>query len=553
MRCAILSIATIGVHSSDCRADGVIEVGSRKQLFIDNKFVESSEGIQLVVNPPHQTREKLVTADQPWEKDAFLGSYSTIVAEEPLPNARQTPRIRLWYQLSAGRSTPGSNPAFLGVAYAESSDGLKFRKPILQLVERNGSRENNLVLPTDPNRVMVGGGSVWHDDNPSCPADARFKSWSKYYPRKGSGLNGEHGLWNSPDGLHWTLNEQPIIGLRAADTQPSWFWDPRVGRYVGYTREWVRSSVGVGARMVGYVESDDLRNWNRAVMAMELDERDLTAAPFPRIDLGVVQARGDKAAKFPERSVKAGVIGEDPVLTPTTPLDFYGPGIFPYEGVYLALVPVFYHWRGTAPQTAPDTCDLQLAVSRDGRHFTRPGRRRSYLGTGPDGSWDSRWIYPVLRPIRVGDELWIYYFGTNMAHGRQLDPLAKQHETAISRAILRLDGFLSADADYEGGTFLTPPIKFTGSQLELNLDTGAGGAAFVELLEESGKPIPGFTFLDCEELNANSVRKLVKWGRKSDVSSLAGRPIRLRFRMRSTKLYAFQFQPPTNFSKTPRP
>ena len=30
------------------------------------------------------------------------------------------------------------------------------------------------------------------------------------------------------------------------------------------------------------------------------------------------------------------------MLTPTAPLDFYGPGVFPYEGVYLALIPVFH-------------------------------------------------------------------------------------------------------------------------------------------------------------------------------------------------------------------
>ena len=520
-----------------CRADGVIDVGSRKQLFIDQKFIESSEGIRLTVNPPHQTREKLITADQPWEQDAHLGSYSTVVQE---PGGK--PRIRVWYQVSAGASVAGKNPPFLGVAYAESDDGLKFRKPVLRLVERNGSRENNLVLPTDPDRVMVGGGTVWRDDNPSCPLQARYKSWSKYYPRKGSGLKGEHGLWTSPDGLHWTLNEKPVTGLRAADTQPSWFWDPRVKRYAGYTREWVRSGAGIGARMVGYVESDDMLAWDSATMALELDERDRVAAPFPRIDLGGVQSRGDKVARFPDATVKAGTVGDDPVLAPTTPLDFYGPGVFPYEGVYIALVPVFYHWRGASPQSIPDTTELQLAVSRDGRHFIRPGMRRPYLSPGHDGSWDSRWIYPVLRPVRQGDELWIYYFGTNQAHNSQLDPQAKKHETAISRAVLRLDGFLSADADYEGGTFLTPPIRFAGAQLELNLDAGAGGSAKVELLEESGKPIPGFSFHDGDELTGNAVRKTVKWSGNSDLKKLAGRPVRMRFRMRSAKLYAFQFR-----------
>ena len=39
----------------------------------------------------------------------------------------------------------------------------------------------------------------------------------------------------------------------------------------------------------------------------------------------------------------------------------------------------------------------------------------------------------------------------------------------------------------------------------------------------------------------NDVAYTVGWGDKSDVSALAGKPVRLRFEMRSAKLYAFQF------------
>jgi hypothetical protein len=39
----------------------------------------------------------------------------------------------------------------------------------------------------------------------------------------------------------------------------------------------------------------------------------------------------------------------------------------------------------------------------------------------------------------------------------------------------------------------------------------------------------------------NDVAHVVKWQGRSDVGPLAGRPVRLRFVMRSAKLYAFQF------------
>lgn len=121
--------------------------------------MEASEGVRLVMNAPYQTREKLVTADAPWESDAHLGVYSTVVQEGG--------KIRMWYDVRAGQREPGKNPPFMGLAYAESKNGLHFDKPALGLVERNGSKRNNLVFPTDPSLVAIGGGSVWVDGQPT--------------------------------------------------------------------------------------------------------------------------------------------------------------------------------------------------------------------------------------------------------------------------------------------------------------------------------------------------------------------------------------------------
>lgn len=515
-----------------------IDIGTQKQLFIDYKFIESADGITLTVEPPRQPREKLVTVDAPWEKDARLSGYNTVVQEDG--------KIRLWYNVVAGVPEPGKNPPFMGMAYAESTDGIHFTKKPLGLVERNGSKENNLVLPPDPKLLTVGGGTIWRDDNPNVDPQARYKSWSKMYHKPGSPIRGPHRVWTSPDGLHWTHDPRTVTGLRASDTQPSWFWDPRIHRYVGYSREWVREKAGFGIRMASYNESDDMVHWDSTYFSLGPDARDNAAMPVALMDPAKMEVRGEDV--LPQRETRLGATpvkaGEDQVLTPAAPLDFYGPGVFPYEGVYLALIPVFHHWQGSANQAWPNTSDIHLAVSRDARHFTRPGQpRRPFLTTGMDGTWDSKWIYPALRPVRMGDELWIYYQGTNHDHGSRLDAKAKQEESAISRAILRLDGFVAAEADYEGGTLLTAPVRFTGKRLELNLNTGAGGMARVEIVGEGGEPIRGFTLAEADQLNGNSVRMTATWnGGKDDVSSLAGKPVRLRIQMRAAKLYAFQFQ-----------
>lgn len=46
----------------------VIDVGSRKQLFVDELLIDSQRDVALLMNPSHATGELLLTADQPHEE-----------------------------------------------------------------------------------------------------------------------------------------------------------------------------------------------------------------------------------------------------------------------------------------------------------------------------------------------------------------------------------------------------------------------------------------------------------------------------------------------------
>ncbi len=85
-------------------------------------------------------------------------------------------------------------------------------------------------------------------------------------------------------------------------------------------------------------------------------------------------------------------------------------------------------------------------------------------------------------------------------------------------------------------------MLFDGDHLELNVNVAAMGEVRVELQDESGSPLPGFTLDDCDRILFNDVAYTATWRGSSDVSSLVGRPVRLRIVMRSAKLYAFQFR-----------
>ena len=84
-------------------------------------------------------------------------------------------------------------------------------------------------------------------------------------------------------------------------------------------------------------------------------------------------------------------------------------------------------------------------------------------------------------------------------------------------------------------------MAFEGNELHLNIHTGLGGMTKVEFLRE-GAPVKGHTLAEADPIVGNFIDQTVTWKGNPDVSSLAGLPTQIRFAMKDTKLYAFQFQ-----------
>ncbi len=110
---------------------------------------------------------------------------------------------------------------------------------------------------------------------------------------------------------------------------------------------------------------------------------------------------------------------------------------------------------------------------------------------------------------------------------------------AICLATLRLDGFVSLDADEGGGALTTKRLTASGEQLLLNVDVHSGGTVKVEVLDDDGQPLTGFDLSNCVELTGKSVRQPVAWREGSTWKQLAGRTVRLRIQIQSASLYAF--------------
>ena len=114
--------------------------------------------------------------------------------------------------------------------------------------------------------------------------------------------------------------------------------------------------------------------------------------------------------------------------------------------------------------------------------------------------------------------------------------------SAISRLVLRKDGFTSVHSDYRGGEFRTPELVFQGNRLVLNVDTAAAGILRIGLMDPSGGYYKGFSISDFKTIHTcNDCYKTAEWTNGSDVTDVAGKPVRLHFQMADTHLYAFQF------------
>jgi len=430
-----------------------IRVDKTKQLFVDDVVIESMKGLKRMLHPARKhPQNPLVVPDKPWEGNNVL-LYGGVIKDP-----RMGGRFRMWY-LAWGKSA--SLPSF--ICYAESEDGLKWKKPDLGLMKSSsGSKDNNIVMPGHSDITII---FDPRDPNPAY----RYKSMNRY---------GGHTGWTSPDGFNWT-NHGRIISQGYDCSTVS--WDP-------IDRKWVASIKisRAGKRSRGYAESRDFFNWSDTYLMLHSDDKD-----------------------GPKDQIYAMIVSR-------------------YESVYIGLVRMYH--------TDTDKVDIQLATSRNGRHWDRRFRRNFIPTSDRKGAWDYGNNAPsTCPPIRVGDELWFYYSGRTGTHQ------ANVSTGSIGLATLRVDGFVSVDADNEEGMLMTKPLRLKGSSLYVNADA-RGGEIRVEIIPASPKraePIGPFLKTQCLPIRSDTVRKKVSWQDTDSLESLNSKEVRLRFYIRNAKLYSF--------------
>jgi len=386
---------------------------------------------------------------------------------------------RMWYHTMRITADDGCN-----ILYATSSDGIHWYKPSLGIRSWNGSTANNMFF-TRPH--ASGLTSVIHSPWDPDPA-RRYKLMSVYG-------GGYYGAWSS-DGIHVTdVPNNPVVTQGSDGGQ--FRWDPHTQQYVGYVKNGAVVS-GLSRRAVARTTTTDFQYW-----------------PAPRL----IMAPDD----FDDRWAPAGTLQRT---------HFYGLSAFAYESMYVGLLWIFRATDVDGYYIGP--VFAEVVTSHDGIHWLREeGERPPILPLGPSGAWDDGQLYTAIAPVREGDTLKLYYGACNEVHGTAI----KKTTCSIGLATLRKDGFASLDAGATTGTLTTKRLIGAAGPLHVNYTT-AGGWLKVEVLDENGNIVPGYSQADCTALLAGGVDQIVTWGPRTELP--AGiTPLRLRFLLQNASLYSF--------------
>jgi hypothetical protein len=484
------------------QADEPIEIGSRRELFVDGSLIDKLVGAQRRLHHP-VAREISIVHDAPWE-GAGSGYHSVI---------RDGDLYRMYHRGSAlgvenGRLKTGKQV----YCYAESRDGIHWTKPDLGLFEHNGSKQNNIIWTG----VGVHNFAPFLDTRPDCPPESRFKALA------GTAKEGGLFAFHSPDGIHWSLmRDKPVVTKGAFDSQNLAFWDNAAGKYRAYFRTFTKGiTTGkvwkpAGYRAIRTASSADFLSWG--------DEADLTYEDSPAEHLYTNQIGPYFRAPhiligFPTRYIERG----------------WSPSM-------RALPQLKHRQKRSAAHLRYGTSLTEglLMASRNGVHF-------------------ERWNEGFLRPGPQRPETWIYghnYIATNAVETKSSLPGAPNElslyategawtgdSNAIRRYTLRLDGFVSVNAGWKGGELVTRRLRFKGNRLGINFATSAAGSIRVEIQDAGGKPMPGFKLEDCAEVFGDEIDRTVEWKDGSDVDALAGKTVRLRFVLKDADLYSLKFR-----------
>ena len=553
-----------------------IEIPVAPQLFLDDFLIDEQRNLQRVFHPARKLdAQPIVRADRPWEGHAVMVPKGSRYEFNEKQNRYELEYISL------------SRYRLLAV----SSDGVRWTKPDLGLVEFEGSRANNIleIIPRGSNVEASGNfGGLWDYRTRGVP-DLRTASMV-FTPKTEDMffLRGTYLMVRDSDGVRYLTTERPFMRHHSQlesldnpnDNLGPMFYDERTGELVLYFaphppakgRGLVRyDNKWAVSRNLGRMTTRDGVNWHRSYIWAPPREHpkhqsygmqrvkqigDLYVAFFPLYDCGTQQM--DVHIWVSRNGIHWEDVGGDQAWIPNGPDGSFDHGIVyslidgPVEGDRSE---AFYHgtntlhfnaWilsrlRGGLDDPPVPASKIFDEKTYNGRPYLSP---RAPVGSGwamYDCIWSWRRSQCSQTMEEVREAFWAELEANTGQNQSNHVEKSREYEIVPFRVEFRTNGFASRRAGEREGVLTTHPLIFQGSRLTVNAAAGEGRLA-VEILDEEGRSLPGYRREECLVEAFDSTQQNVTWSGKSDLAGLRGQPVRLRFFVQKADFYGFQIR-----------
>ena len=466
----------------------LINVSVGRQLFVDNFLIEKTTLTRTFHYPEYHAGNPVLLPDKEWEKTGSAGAAFAAPFSDGVWFDESDNKFKMWYM--AGGGSYATNGAGV-TCYAESSDGITWTKPSLSVVSGT-----NIVDKGSERDASV----VWLDKQETSSA----KRYKMFQVAGGKG-NWKYHYKTSSDGKTWRDNSTPSQAIADRSTvyknpfRDVWVWSMRHNVRLN-------SSDAYTVRARDYMENSDPVAGNKAAKA------DLSAfwfGPWPN---------EQKHPHYANNDGSPGIYNQDAIA---------------YESIMLGFFSV---WQG--PEN--DVCEadnvikrnqIMIGYSRDGYSWYREDMS-PFMAVNEDRSaWNNGNLQSVVGcPIIMNDKLYFYLSGRCLEGTNEI--------TTTGLATLRRDGFASMKGT---GELQTPKLKFTGEYFFVNANVS--GSLKVELLNEDGSVITGFSKDDCKTVTGDSVKQRVEWNGNATLASLKDKNIKVKFYVTDGEIFSFWLSP----------
>ncbi len=323
---------------------------------------------------------------------------------------------------------------------------------------------------------------------------AQFKNSEQRF-KYGWYMDGGLKIATSPNGLDWKILTTNVVIKHNHDINGI-FHDTLRNRYVATLSFYLPDKNWSGLRRITkQSESADLLHWSEPWRVLTPDERDEGETQFYAMDGFLI--RGDLTigmVKVLRDDLKADA--------PPDPPDAYGTGY------------------------------TSLAWTRDGKTWTRD--REKFLDRNSDNNALDHSHAWIDEQLLVGTNVYLYYAGYKRGH-----KVNRFEERQIGLITMPRDRYVAREAAAEPGFLRTPLLSLCGKKLSANADASHGELK-VQICDANNKPIKGFAAKDFRAVTTDAVNVPLRW--KRSLSELNGKPVRLEFLMKNTRLFSFDLE-----------